>query len=123
MALSEKEQKLLDQLEAALAADDPQLASTLRGTAQRKLHRRNAALAGVGFLVGVAALIVGMQVHPAISVVGFVLMLASTIIAVSSWRHVTDDSATPKAKPKSTSAKPFMDKMEERWRRRMDGGS
>ncbi len=122
MALSEKEQKLLDQLEAALAAEDPRLASTLRGTAQRKLHRRNAALAGVGFLIGIAGLIIGMQAHPVVSIIGFVLMLASTIVAVSSWRHVTDDTPAPKSKPKSN-AKPFMDKMEERWRRRMDGGS
>lgn len=122
MALSEKEQKLLDQLEAALAAEDPHLASTLRGTARRKLHRRHAALAGLGFLVGIVALVAGMQLHPALSIAGFVLMLASTIIAVSSWRYVTADEPAPATKPKTT-AKPFMDKMEERWRKRMDGGA
>ena len=31
MALSEKEQELLAQMEAALTAEDPKLASTLRG--------------------------------------------------------------------------------------------
>lgn len=32
MALSDEEQRLLDQMEAALAAEDPKLANTLRGT-------------------------------------------------------------------------------------------
>ena len=39
MALSEKEQELLAQMEAALAADDPRLANTLRGQNVRTLHR------------------------------------------------------------------------------------
>lgn len=42
MALSEEEQQLLAQMEAALAADDPKLADMLRGTGTRKVHRRRA---------------------------------------------------------------------------------
>ena len=34
MALSEQEQKRLDQLEASLLADDPKFADALRGTPQ-----------------------------------------------------------------------------------------
>ena len=60
MALSEEEQRLLEQMEAALAAEDPKLVNTLRGTGVRKLHRRRAAVAGVGFFVGLALLVVGM---------------------------------------------------------------
>ncbi|MDN5572028.1 MAG: DUF3040 domain-containing protein [Propionibacteriaceae bacterium] len=88
MALSEKEQRLLEQLEAALAAEDPKFASTLRGSTNRKLHRRGAALAGVGFVAGVVALVAGMQFGWWISVLGFILMFASTIVALSAWRHV-----------------------------------
>ena len=88
MALSEQEQRLLEQLEAALAAEDPKLANTLRGGHPRTLHRRRAAIAGVGFLIGVAALIGGMQVNWIISVVGFVIMLASTVVALNSWKVV-----------------------------------
>lgn len=124
MALSENEQRLLDQLEAALAAEDPKLASTLRGTTYRRLHRRRAAIAGFGFLVGLAGLIAGMQWHPVVSVIGFVIMLASTVIALTSWQHVGD--APPKSAPNrqragSTDSR-FMDRMEERWRRRQDDG-
>lgn len=124
MALSQEEQRLLDQMEAALAAEDPHLASTLRGTTRRKLHRRQAALAGVGFVLGIAALVVGMQFHPAVSVGGFVIMLASAILAVSAWKHVSEDSAEEASddpRPQQSSAQ-FMDKLEERWRRRMGEG-
>ncbi|HRL48800.1 MAG TPA: DUF3040 domain-containing protein [Propioniciclava sp.] len=96
MALSEHEQRLLEQLEAALAADDPKLANTLRGSRSRSLHRRHAALAGVGFVVGLVALVAGMQVTWVISVIGFVVMLASTVLAISAWRHV-DAGAQPAA--------------------------
>ena len=121
MALSAEEQRLLNQMEAALAAEDPKLANALRGTTTRRLHRRRAAIAGVGFLLGVAALIGGMEVSPALSVVGFVIMLAATVIAVTSWRHVGDVSGRPAARSQQ-SDKAFMDKMEERWRRRQDEG-
>ena len=99
MALSEHEQRLLEQLEAALAADDPKLAHTLRGSRARSLHRRRAALAGVGFVVGLAALVVGMQFTWVISVLGFVIMLASTVLAISAWRHVERGSQPASGTP------------------------
>ncbi|MFP5417481.1 MAG: DUF3040 domain-containing protein [Actinomycetes bacterium] len=93
MALSEKEQRLLEQLEAALAAEDPKLANTLRGTGTRKLHRRRAALAGLGLLVGVAALVAGMEFGWVVSIIGFAVMLVSTVVALSSWKHVEGDGS------------------------------
>ncbi|MFT3861706.1 DUF3040 domain-containing protein [Micropruina sp.] len=122
MALSEEEQRLLDQMEAALAAEDPKLANALRGTTTRRLHRRRAAIAGVGFLIGVACLIGGMEVSPALSIAGFVIMLVATVVAVTSWRHVGEVSASRPAARSPQGEKAFMDKMEERWRRRQDEG-
>lgn len=130
MPLSEEEKRLLAQMEAALAADDPKLAENLRGGRRRTVSRRTAALAGVGFFVGLALLIGGLQVHPAISIVGFVLMLVGAIVAVSSWRHV-DPSASEAAdapRPNSpagprTDDSNFMSRMEERWKRRQDPDS
>lgn len=126
MALSEDEQRLLDQMEAALEAEDPKLANTLRGTTTRRLHRRRAAAAGIGFLIGIGCLVGGMQVHPALSVVGFLLMLAATVIAITSWRHVSGGEVTlnspSRPSPGGGSDRAFMDKMEERWRRRQDEG-
>lgn len=126
MPLSEEEQKLLDQMEAALVAEDPRLAHTMRGVPRRTVHKRKATLSGLGFLAGMGLLITGMQVTPLMSIAGFLLMLVSTVVAVSSWRHLP-----PSGPPKRTGSTqagprgdtPFMDRMEERWRRRQDEGS
>ncbi|MDN5762015.1 MAG: DUF3040 domain-containing protein [Microlunatus sp.] len=127
MALSEDEQRLLEQMEAALAAEDPKLVNTLRGTGVRKIHRRRAAIAGVGFFLGLTLLIVGMSTHIAFSVAGFVVMVAAAVTAIYSWQHVgsappSDGSDRPRAPQSSGSpeGQGFMDKMEERWRRRRD---
>lgn len=137
MALSEEEERLLDQMEAALAAEDPKLVHTLSGKGTRRVHRRRAALAGVGFFVGLGLLVggmaIGMEVRPAIgivvSVVGFVVMVATAVTAIYAWQHVTGANAAPgrshdhpKAQPSSTggSSQGFMDKMEERWKKRRD---
>ncbi len=124
MALSEDEQRLLEQMEAALEAEDPKLANTLRGTSARRLHRRRAALAGVGFLIGLGMLVGGMEFHWGLSVGGFLIMLVSTVVAVSAWQHVGYDGegAQPGGKGKSPE-RDFMDKLEERWRHRNDEGA
>lgn len=123
MALSDEEQRLLEQMEAALAAEDPKLAHTLRGTRTRRLHRRRAALAGVGFVVGLVALIAGMEWGIVISIGGFVVMLVSTIMALAAWQQVSDEAGhgQPSRTP-SHDATDFMDRLEERWRRRQDEG-
>ncbi len=126
MALSEQERKLLEQLEASLMAEDPKLAETLRGTKDIRIHRRRAAVAGLGFVLGMVVLVAGVQIHPAVSIAGFVLMLASAIVGISSWQRVAGDGngdpARPHgpAKPKAP-AQDFMERLEERWRHRQDG--
>ncbi|OYN93085.1 DUF3040 domain-containing protein [Enemella evansiae] len=126
MALSDEEQKLLEQMEAALAAEDPKLAHAMRGTrTPRTLRRKRAALSGVAFLIGCGMLVAGMRLHWLVSVLGFVVMLASTIIAISAYRRQEQSTAkkgggTP-TKAQSVDSS-FMDKMEERWRRRQDDG-
>lgn len=128
MALSEEEQRLLEQMEAALAAEDPKLVNALRGTGTRRVHRRRAAIAGIGFFVGLALLIAGISTYIFLSVIGFVIMVAAAVTAIYSWQHVgsgTDPSRLadrPKAPQTSGSddSQGFMDKMEERWRRRRD---
>jgi hypothetical protein len=128
VALSDEEQRLLDQMEAALAAEDPKLVNALRGTGMRRVHRRRAALAGVGFFAGLALLVVGMSTELFLSVLGFVLMVAAAVTAIYSWQHVGagPDNGRNADRPKapqpsgSDDNQGFMDKMEERWRRRRD---
>ncbi len=112
MALSEKEQELLAQMEAALAADDPRLANTLRGQNVRTLHRRQASLAMGGFLAGMTVLIAGMSVHWSVSVLGFVMMLGAFMLARASLRHVN-----PTEQVRSQIDDDLRERFEERWRR------
>jgi hypothetical protein len=128
VALSDEEQRLLEQMEAALAAEDPKLVNTLRGTGVRRVHRRRAAVAGVGFFAGLALLIAGISITWVLSVLGFIVMVAAAVTAIYSWQHVGNsaDAGRDRAKTaqgsRSVDGQNFMDKMEERWRRRRDEG-
>ncbi|MDR1213381.1 MAG: DUF3040 domain-containing protein [Propionibacteriaceae bacterium] len=125
MALSESEQKLLAQLESTLMADDPQLAQRLAKAPGRRLHPRRATVGVVGFLLGIVLLIVGMSYHWAISVVGFVAMLAAAIYFMTAWRPLPKPSAGPAARsPRPTGPDPgdLMTRLEQRWRDRQQGG-
>ena len=77
MPLSEHEQRLLDQIERALYAEDPKFASTVRGARLRRPSRRRR-LQGIAlFVLGVALLVLGVVLPlkpggvPVGSLVGF----------------------------------------------------
>jgi hypothetical protein len=80
MPLSEREEKLLAQMEKALLADDPRLVSALTGS-PTKSSRRNLGLAVVLFFAGFGAVFGGVfsKIYP-ISWVGFVICLTGLSI-------------------------------------------
>ncbi len=130
MPLSEHEQRLLEQMERALYAEDPKFASAMRGADLRARYRRRAVVAGFVFVIGVAMLMTGaiIPIVP-LSVAGFVVMLTSAWYAVMSWRRVpTNADGTPMpVAPAGTTKRArrnnrasFMQRMEERWRRRRE---
>jgi hypothetical protein len=140
--LSEEELRLLDQMERALVAEDPKLASTLRGTRLRANARRRSFIAAGFFVVGVVVLMTGAVMSATIvGIIGFVVMLASAYIALSSWRGQNRAAEEPRpvsgphtafsvidggrAKKRSGRVRGqqhqgLMDRFEERWRRRRD---
>lgn len=132
MPLSEEEQRLLEQMEEALAAEDPKFVSALRGSSARTKHRRLTALGVVGFLAGVAVLMTGAVLKQEIvAVIGFVLMLTMAYLALVNFRRLGDqelpDNVHPIGDAKGGSGKAtaprqsgFMNRMEDRWRRRRD---
>lgn len=131
MPLSEHEQRLLEQMERALYAEDPKFASSLRGKDPRSHFRRRVLLAAVGFLIGVVLLMTGLvaSLIP-VSIVGFLAMLASVFFAVTSYRAVTTATALgvveggtvrqPRSAPKAPRPG-FMARLEQRWDRRREG--
>ena len=132
MPLSEHEQRLLDQIEQALYAEDPKWANTVRIRDPRNHYKRRLVKASIGFLLGVVLLMVGVINSIWVGVGGFVVMLAACLWGLSSWKRMNGfgegaASAAPSAPPGSAERherrgpRPsFMQRMEERWRRRND---
>lgn len=126
MPLSEHEQRLLEQMEKALYAEDPQFASALR--ANRGGAQRGRAVLGVlGFFVGMGLIIAGVATTVvALGVAGFAIMLVGAVLVYSAFtapRPVDDSAGDQPAAPRQAPQQGpgFMDKMEERWRRRAEG--
>lgn len=146
MPLSEEELRLLEQMERALSAEDPKFASTLRGHSLKRAAQRRAALAGAGFVVGVALLMAGVIIsQPVLGIAGFLVMLAAAFVGLTAMRgrpltspvssHISSNhpagsrashgftvheggrSGRRPARGSST----FMQKVEARWRRRKGG--
>ena len=144
MPLSEEELRLLEQMERALVAEDPKLASTMRGSRLRHRQRRRAYVAAGAFLLGVIVLMTGaVTSQTVVGIVGFVVMLGAAYVALTSWRGQTSAPETespldPHApftlidggRSNKRGAKPargrsgqhgtMMERFEQRWRRRRD---
>ncbi len=90
MPLSEHERRQLDQIEQALRADDPQFADAVAASDPRVHYKRRVIAAALGFLIGGGLLLTGvvLSVIP-IAVAGFVVMLACSLWAVTSYRRMT----------------------------------
>ena len=152
MELSEEELRLLEQMERALVEEDPKLASTLRGTSFQRVARRRMFAGAAIVALGIGLLVVAVLLQPStlvqiiIGVVGFVVMLGGAVLALTSTRAPSQSghgqevrssgrtglgvvdggrSSRPRRTGRTSrqrSAGPFMDRMEERWRRRRGRG-
>lgn len=127
MPLSEHEQRLLEQMERALYAEDPKFASSLRSAGPRQGSRRKAAVGVLTALVGFALLVTGAATSLiVVGVVGFLAMLLGTFLVVTTLRPQPETAAStgPQAKPGKPAKAPkagFMDRVEERFRKRREG--
>lgn len=125
MPLSEHEQRMLEQMERALYAEDPKFATALEGSGLRTYTRRRVYQAVAGFLVGIALLMAGMVAKQVwLSVVGFLVMLGCAVLAVTGWRKAPKPGEQPAAGPQARSQprqkRSMMDRIEQRWQRRRD---
>lgn len=76
MPLSEDDQRKLDQIEQALAKDDPRFAETVNIDRRR---RRRIVLAGASFTIGMVVLIVGLVITQAVLVLGVIISIAGAL--------------------------------------------
>jgi Protein of unknown function (DUF3040) len=132
MPLSDHEQRMLDQIESALYAEDPKFASSVRGGTLRAPSARRR-LQGVAlFVIGLAMLVSGVAFKatmigsfPILSVIGFVVMFGGVIFAITGprvgkGRAGSAEPGSPRQKRGKGSGGSFTSRMEDRFRRRFD---
>ena len=126
MALSDREQKLLEQMEQALYAEDPKFASSLRrsGFTIAPGERRNV-IFGLLALVSGLVLVFGSVVSKTVivGIPGFLLVLTGFVfIARGLQEPVGAATPTPTKVRNRTKNSKLMSRLEERWQQRRDGG-
>ncbi|QKJ19673.1 DUF3040 domain-containing protein [Microbacterium hominis] len=120
MPLSEQEQRLLDEMERHLMRNDADVVSAPRDG--RSLSYRNIVYGTVLVLLGLGGLLVGVALPlVAVGVIGFAVMLAGVVLAVTPTRSAIPrprDASAPPSAPKPRGGSSFMDRMNDRWDRR-----
>ncbi len=140
MPLSEHEQRMLEQIESALYAEDPKFASSVRGGRLRSTSSRRRLQAAALFAVGLFLLVAGIAApfkpggFPIISLVGFIAMFGAGVLLMigNSRRTARPDATEPPAAGSGPSSGPtarggrqrksggFSERMEDRFRRRFE---
>ncbi len=150
MPLSEHEQRMLDQIESALYAEDPKFASHVRSGRMRTATSKRRFQAIAVFVLGLVLLVAGVAVpfqpggFPVISLVGFAFMFGAGVLyllggprkgAAATEEGATSgegsDAAGPASRPSQSNSGPkskqqgrksggFTSRMEDRFRRRFE---
>ncbi|WP_072688522.1 DUF3040 domain-containing protein [Rhodococcus marinonascens] len=147
MPLSEHEQRMLDQIESALYAEDPKFASTVRGGRIRAASSRRRVQAIALFVLGLVLLVAGVALpitrlgdFPILSLIGFIVMFGAGILLLwggdksKSGQESQDDSTSQgstaqqggtggpdRGKPRSgRKSGGFSSRMEDRFKKRFD---
>ena len=123
MALSEQEQRLLDEMERNLYQNDADFVSAVSG-ARGRANYRGIILGIVLVLVGIGVLIAGVSTSLLlVGVLGFVVMFAGVILALTPARAPkagAPRAEAPSAKAPARRSGGFMDSLNERWEKRQD---
>lgn len=132
MPLSDHEQRMLDQIESALYAEDPKFASSVRGGGLRAPTARRRLQGAALFIIGLAMLVSGVAFKatmignfPILSVFGFIVMFGGVVFAITGPRlagrsgHAGSMPGRQQRRGKGGGGS-FTSRMEDRFRRRFD---
>jgi len=133
MPLSDHEQRMLDQIESALYAEDPKFASSVRGGTLRAPSTRRRLQGAALFVLGLAMLVSGVAFKatmigsfPILSVIGFIVMFGGVVFAITGPRvgaageRPATDAGPHRQKRGKGGGGSFTNRMEDRFRRRFD---
>ncbi|BBX22983.1 hypothetical protein MTER_23940 [Mycolicibacter terrae] len=131
MPLSDHEQRMLDEIESALYAEDPKFASSVRGGALRTPTTRRRVQGMALFLIGLVMLVSGIPFYATVnpgflilSVLGFVVMFGGVVFAITgnhaaAARDAAKAGGNQQRRIKGGSGT-FASRMEDRFRRRFE---
>jgi hypothetical protein len=134
MPLSDHEQRMLDQIESALYAEDPKFASSVRGGTLRAPSTRRRLQGAALFVIGLAMLVAGIAIPATrigdfaiLSVIGFIVMFGGVVFAITGPRvaggkdrSAADEVGQQRQKRAKGTGGSFTSRMEDRFRRRFD---
>ncbi|MBF6227690.1 DUF3040 domain-containing protein [Nocardia abscessus] len=135
MPLSEHEQRMLEQIESALYAEDPKFASSVRGGRLRSTSSRRRLQAAALFVLGLFLLVAGIAApvkpggFPIISLIGFIVMFGAGVLLLvgTSKSAAKNDRSGGEASPGGAGGRGrqrksggFSERMEDRFRRRFE---
>ncbi|MEU6832955.1 DUF3040 domain-containing protein [Nocardia beijingensis] len=134
MPLSEHEQRMLEQIESALYAEDPKFASSVRGGRLRSTSSRRRLQAAALFVLGLFLLVAGIAApvkpggFPIISLIGFIVMfgagvlllLGTTSKAIAKNDRPGGQASSGGGRGRQRKSGGFSERMEDRFRRRFE---
>jgi hypothetical protein len=122
MALSEHEQRLLDQLEQQLHADDPKFAHSMASDTRKSMSTRRLVIGSLITIAGILVLLAGIVYPEAVyqsiivGVAGFLIMGGGVYFATTKSKQVETDQPVGRPSKATTGGKSgFMSSLEDKW--------
>ena len=123
MALSDREQKLLEQMEQALYAEDPRFASSLKKPSRIAIapgEKRHLLTGTLSVVIAIGLVISSVATKMVIlGILGFVFLVAGLFLLIRGLQAPVA-AVTPKPR-KTAGGGDFMRRMEQRWQQRREG--
>ncbi len=108
MPLNEREQRILEEIEAQFYQEDPTFAQTVRDTTLRSFVGKKVRWAVVGLVVGLVLMLVFLPRNQYVALGAFILIVGSTVwIVTALTSRRTSDQGGPS----------WLDGLRQRWRR------
>lgn len=129
MPLSEHEQRVLEQIERSLYAEDPKFRAAVKKSSSKPARVGSLRIAITCGVLGLAVLVGGVWLQNVfVGVLGFLIMLAGGVIGIRATQNPPAKAAgkgSAKKRgsaPKGSTAGGMAGKAQERMRRRFEGG-
>jgi hypothetical protein len=120
MALSEQEQRLLEEMERGLYQNDADFVATV-GQRRGKPNYTIVVVGALLAILGIATIIVGVVIQQTlVGGLGFIVMFAGVLLAIAPPRRDAPIVPPSSARGKARKSTGFMENLNDRWEKRQD---